>query len=316
VLASATVPLLGHPVKLGADNYVDGSVRDPVPIGAAIEAGAQNVIVIQPNNRLITAEDAFDTAGMPRIDARVGEARDAQFLDAAVEAFGRFGRDVITHEPVGRWRAAEYIVEPSVQLVGLGASFCEIGLVNIMADYGYLRAYDALVPWILFPDPDDDTQSANRAAMIEKLSRSTDQIVGLRVAAWELEHALNGMIATPLGPTNRIGQLMAVPQSSAIAPIRARKLDIRSALVSRLAIPGSFVTLARPGQPATLPVLPIPRPRAEMWYLGWESHSFDFAVSPTPPDPAMPLGDPWVSLTYGGVWTVAAASAPAGLPWP
>jgi hypothetical protein len=201
-------------------------------------------------------------------------------------------------------------------LVGLGATLCELGLVNIMADYGYMRAYDALVPWILFPDPNDDTQSANRASMIAQLSASTDKIVGLRVAAWELEHALNGMIATPRGPTNQIGggPLIALPESSAIEDIRARKLDIRSALVTRLAIPGPFVALARPGQ--VLPLQPIPRPGAEMWYLGWESHSFDFVVAPTTPDPAMPLGDPWVSLTYGAVWTVTAATAPATLSWP
>lgn len=318
VSASATVPLLGPPIKLGSDNYVDGSVRDPVPIGAAIEAGAEIAIVVQPNNRLIAAEDAFDTSGMPRIDARTGEARDAQFLDAAVEAFGRFTRDLSTREPVGRWRAAEYIIEPGVQLVGLGASFCELGLVNIMADYGYMRAYDAIVPWLLFPDPNDDTQGANRASMTALLSSSTDKIIGLRVAAWELEHALNGEVATPLGPTNRIGggPLVAVPDSNAITDIRARKLDIRSALVTRLGIPAPFIAMAGTAPGAALPLYPIPRPRAEMWFLGWESHSFDFVVSPTTPTPAMPLGDPWVSLTFGGVWTVAAATTPASLTWP
>jgi hypothetical protein len=319
VSASAAVPLLGRPVKLGSDNYVDGSVRDPAPIGAAIEAGAEVVIVLQPNNRLIAGEATFDTAGLPLLDGRVAEARDAQFLDAAVEPFGRFGRDVNTREPVGRWRAAEYLVEPSVQIVGLGATFCELGLVNIMADYGYMRTYDALVPWILFPDPNDDDQRASRVLMTGQLTASTDRIVGLRTAAWELEHALNGMVSTPRGPTNHIGggPLVALPQSGAVADIRAKKLEIRSALVARLAIPGPFVALAS-GQGVALSVEPIPKPRAEMWYLGWEAHSFDFAVSPTTTVPLMPLGDPWVGLTWGGsgAWTVAAATPPASLPWP
>jgi predicted acylesterase/phospholipase RssA len=317
VAASATVPLLGRPVKVGTDNYVDGSLRDPVPIGAAIEAGAETVIVIQPNNRLIAAESAYDAAGMPMIDARTSSARDAQFLDQAVEAFGRFKRDPTTGNPVGSWRAPVYVIEPTVQLIGLGASYGDPGLVTIMSDYGYMRTYDALVPWLLFPDPIDEDQTTNRNQMIADLSGSTDLIIGLRVAAWEAEHTLNGWMATPLGPTNQIGggPLVLVPDDSAITDIRARKTDIHDALANRLTIPNAFLALTDPAMPpAPLSLEPIPRPRAMLWYLSWEAHSFDPVVTPVVATPATPNGTPWVSLTYGGFWTVPAASPPPNLP--
>jgi predicted acylesterase/phospholipase RssA len=317
VAASVTVPLMGRPVKLGTDNYIDGSLRDPVPIGAAIEAGAETVIVIQPNNRLIAAEGSYDAAGMPMIDARTSLARDAQFLDQAVEAFGRFKRDPTTGTPVGSWRAPVYVIEPTVQLIGLGASYGDPGLVTIMSDYGYMRTYDALVPWLLFPDPIDETQTTGRNQMIADLSASTDRIVGLRVAAWELEHTLNGWMATPIGPTDRIGggPLVRVPDESAITDIRARKTDIHDALLARLAIPARYLALTNPANPpAPLPLEPIPRARAMLWYLTWEKHSFDQVVDPVVVTPAMPHGDPWVSLMYGDLWTVPAATPPPNLP--
>ncbi|MEU5261149.1 patatin-like phospholipase family protein [Amycolatopsis sp. NPDC021455] len=319
VLASVTVPLLGPPVQLGTDHYVDGSVRDPVPIGAAVEAGARAVIVLQPNNRLIPADEDFATAGIPRIDARTSLARDAQFLDAAIETFERYARDPGTQQPVGGWRAPVYVVEPSVQLLGLGAAHSELGLVDIMADYGYLRAYDALVPWLFFPDPDDTDHRARRRTMTAELTASTDKIIGLRVAAWELEHVLNGLRATPFGPTSRIGggPLVAVPDAGAITEIRNRKSDIHNALVARLAIPVRWFANARPGlNQAALGVLPMPRPRAEAWYLAWESHSYQPVVAPVVTTPATPDGDPWVSLTYGSVWTVPPGTPPPSLPWP
>lgn len=50
VLASASIPFVFPPVKLGHDNYVDGGVRQTVPISGAIAAGATNVWAVTANH--------------------------------------------------------------------------------------------------------------------------------------------------------------------------------------------------------------------------------------------------------------------------
>ena len=313
VQAAATVPFLGGPKIVGADHCVDGSLRDPVPIGATIEAGAGTVIVIQPHVRLIAEEATFAGAGTPLIDARTSTVRDAQSLDGAVSVFGRFARDPTTRAPVGSWRVPVFVVEPTVDLVGLGASVGDAGLTNIMSDYGYMRAYDSLVPWLVFPR---DGQRADRDQFLGELVRSTDKIVGLRVKTWEVEHRLNGWRATPFGPRARIGRgpLVGLPEQSAIPVIRATKSEIRQAIVDRLAIIGRYEPRAVPAVPAgTIASPAVPRPRAESWVQGWETHTFVRLVAPTTVTPALPDGDPWVSLTYAGLWTEPAGTRPAAI---
>ncbi len=221
---------------------------------------------------------------------------------------------------VARQERAGDLVVPFVNAVpeggfaALGATHSELGLVGIMADYGYLRAYDALVPWLLFPDSDDAGHRARRRTMTAELTASTDKIVGLRVAAWELEHVLNGLRATPFGPTSHIGggPLVAVPDAGAISEIRNRKSDIHDALVARLDIPVRWLANARPGQNQTsLGVLPVPRPRAEAWYLAWESHSHQRVVAPDPGHAGRrPVGQPHVRLGVDGSPGHAAAVTP------
>jgi predicted acylesterase/phospholipase RssA len=313
VTAASTVPFLGGPKIVGSDHYVDGALADPVPIGAAIEAGAGTVIVVQPHVRLMAEAPTFAGAGLPRIDSRTSLVRDQQSLDGAVNVFGRFARDPTTKAPVGSWRVPVFVIEPTVDLVGIGASIGQSGLTNVMIDYGYMRAYDSIVPWLLFPG---DNQKADRDELFDNLTRSTDKIIGLRVKAWQLEHLLNGWRATPFGPQTRLGTgpLVMVPQQSAIPEIRTTKSEIRTALVDRLAIPGPFET--RAAVPAgTITTLPLPKPRADTWVQDWEKHDFAALVAPSTVTPAKPDGDPWVSLTYGGLWTEAAGTRPATI-WP
>jgi hypothetical protein len=284
-----------------------------VPIGATVEAGAATVIVVQPHVRLVTEQASFTTAGIPRIDARTAVLRDAHFLDATLNPFGRFARHPTTGAPVGNWRVVVHVIEPTVDLVGLGASVGQSGLTYIMIDYGYMRAYDALVPWLLFPR---DAQRADRDEMLAELARSSDRIIGLRVASWELEHQLHGMRATPFGPTNKIGggPLVANPEQSAIAAIRSTRVETRRELGDRLAIPGRYE--ARAGvPPGSIAAPPVPKPRADCWVQHWEKHDFEPRVWPVPALPADPNGDPWVSLGYAGLWTEPAGARPALL-WP
>jgi hypothetical protein len=280
-----------------------------VPIGATIEAGAGTVIVVQPHVRLMAEVSALGGAGLPHIDARTSVVRDQQSLDGAVAVFGRFARDPVTKASVGGWRVPVFVIEPTVDLVGLGASVTQSGLANIMVDYGYMRAYDSLVPWMLFPS---DSQHADRDEMFSDLVQSSDTIIALRVKAWDLEHRLNALRATPFGPSDRLGgPLVAVPEQSAIADIRMAKTDIRAAVVDRLAIPARFEARVAPTiPPGTITTLPVPRPRAETWVQDWEKHNFYDLVAPAVVTPSKPNGDPWVSLSYSDVWTEPAGTRP------
>jgi NTE family protein len=46
VLASCAVPALLPPVKIGSEHFVDGGVVDSIPVGRAVELGAQTVFVL------------------------------------------------------------------------------------------------------------------------------------------------------------------------------------------------------------------------------------------------------------------------------
>lgn len=50
VLASAAVPLHLPPVDVRGDMLVDGAIADPVPVDAALVAGATQVVVIEPGH--------------------------------------------------------------------------------------------------------------------------------------------------------------------------------------------------------------------------------------------------------------------------
>jgi predicted acylesterase/phospholipase RssA len=310
VQAAATVPLLGAPKTIGGETYVDGALCDPVPIGATIEAGAGTVIVSQPHVRSVEEQPSYLAAGLPRIDARTAVVRDHQSLEGALNAFGRFARDPVTGSPVGSWRVPVIVVEPTVDIVGLGASMGQLGLVNIMSDYGYMRAFDTIAPWLLFPAAG---QRADRELMFDELSRSSDVIVALRLTAWEWEHNLNGYRSTPLGAITRVGTgpLVGLPEQSAIDEIRSTKRLIRTAVVDRLAVTGRFESRAAPRvPPGTIAMPAVPQPRAEQWVQGWEKHDFHQVVAPTTVDPTMPNGDPWVSLTFSAHWTEPAGVRP------
>jgi len=50
VLASAAAPLRLPPVEIGGELLVDGAIADPIPIAAALAAGATQVVVVEPGH--------------------------------------------------------------------------------------------------------------------------------------------------------------------------------------------------------------------------------------------------------------------------
>jgi len=83
---SAIVPFYNSPVRIGTDEYVDGGIADPVPIGNAIERGCTHILV------LLTRPPSFEPQPLSVIErALVG-----QFLKSATTKF--------TEAFYSRWR--------------------------------------------------------------------------------------------------------------------------------------------------------------------------------------------------------------------
>ena len=243
-------------------------------------------------------------------DARSSQIRERHNLEGAANAFGRFAPDPVTAASVGSWRVPIFVVEPTVDVVGLGASVGQLGLVNIMVDYGYMRAFDTIVPLLLFPE---DGHRVDRAQMFDELSRSSDKIVALRLTSWDWEHHVNGYRSSPLGPTNHVGTsgLLSLPEQSAIAEVRTTKAR-RRRVADRLAITGRYESLAAPRVPPGTIMTPACRKpvRGDVG-AGMGEARLRPDRRPVPADAAMPDGDPWMSLTYAGQWTEPAGARPA-----
>jgi predicted acylesterase/phospholipase RssA len=70
VIASSAIPVVFPPVQLLDEWYVDGGIRDILPIQAAIDLGADQVFGIVATKATIPDRVSYDDAGIPRIGVR------------------------------------------------------------------------------------------------------------------------------------------------------------------------------------------------------------------------------------------------------
>jgi NTE family protein len=141
VLASAAIPSVFVPVKIGTDNYVDGGIRSVLPIEAAVGLGATRIFAITDSKRGLERLPAgsFDASSLVDIAGRslMGIAIDEILEDATVFAQGH-----------------------NVDLKVIEATFDGVndsitihpGLILINMSYGYMRASDISTPTPVRPD--------------------------------------------------------------------------------------------------------------------------------------------------------------------
>lgn len=90
-LASAAIPLLFPAVPVGGQLYVDGGLRQSVPLSPALRLGAERVIVVSLRSRPVTAtllpggEDAPGREALPEWDANSGGTEALRALGAPEE---------------------------------------------------------------------------------------------------------------------------------------------------------------------------------------------------------------------------------------
>ena len=248
VLASASIPMYFPAVRLTLeDHYVDGGMRETIPVQAAVDAGATEVYVVSASGTGVRLDPSFSSPAWDQTRG-LSNPRLVSLLLRSIDLW-------IDEVPVGDledrrgWpENAVFIIAPTLEPELHDIMTVEPGLINIAMAYGYMRAWDVVVG----PSRPD-------AATLRSL---TDQIVEERREIWKLEFPVNGHRIASF-PARRDTTLVPTPDPSMMAELRRRKRRLASLVRDRLARGGA---------------VPIDR---DWWTEHWERHPWDpFTASP------------------------------------
>jgi predicted acylesterase/phospholipase RssA len=160
VMASAAIPGIFNSRKIGTENYVDGGVREVVPIAIAVKQGADEIVAISASSNRSAEVDSFDHAGVigclqrALVDTTLAEVTDEDFAPPDLD-----GRLLTAIMPT-------FDVHGSTDIVP--------SLIEIAMHYGFMRAADVMQPGL-------DAHARADAFTL------TDAIVRLRLDLYEEE---------------------------------------------------------------------------------------------------------------------------------
>jgi hypothetical protein len=263
---------------------VDGSLRDPVPIPAAIKAGADHLFVISPNGGFIgrTPSDPNDY-NYAEIAGRAQEIQEYAEKRRILNPFE--GWDVMNPFPV----PVEFI-EATIPL--FDGIVTDPGLVTIATDYGYMRAFDVWASSRLLDDPNQ------RKQLQDSLRNTSDGISALRISCWQIENAMEGMQFPPISAKVRGEEtLVPVRDGTGVPQLRTNKTAIHALLVQRLTL---VRTAFQQGGRKQWPQSAIP-PGWEKWFEDFERHPFSVgtvrgSVRDGDTETLDTIPSPWTSL--------------------
>lgn len=168
-LASASIPGVFSPVRLGSETYVDGGIRANLPVQAAVDLGADTIYAIFASKSVTAPWRAGDPRPWgPASSAFIFDILARSLVDIAIDEVESSGRN-----PIGGLgaRTAKFI-QPS--LVVHDGMTIDPGLISISIGYGYMRAADVLAG----------------SAPGDRLWELSDEITLARREAWSLEAGL------------------------------------------------------------------------------------------------------------------------------
>lgn len=156
IRASCAIPGVFPPVPLGRELYVDGGVRENLPVQVAIDhLGVTRCYAVVASPAGVTPRESFASADMFEIIMRSASGIMSDELQRDEIAFAR--------------QHGVTVISPTVDVHDLVT--IDPGLVAIAVDYGYLRAQDVITG-----------ASPERQAL-------TDAIIRTRRRAWQVEEA-------------------------------------------------------------------------------------------------------------------------------
>jgi NTE family protein len=196
VLASASIPCIFPPRELGGETYVDGGVREILPIQAAVDLGADTIYAITVSPPLKQAEEPF-------ADAKIVSIGERAVLDIMCD-------ETLRNEvsPPRGWGVRVISIRPTIDIHDILT--IDPGLIRISMAYGYMVAADAIA-------------GRRRERLV------ADEITTSRMKIWDLEHDAHGK-RRQLEPP---GALVPVPDHEVVMEIRQRKRELREAVIKR-----------------------------------------------------------------------------------
>jgi predicted acylesterase/phospholipase RssA len=291
-IASASIPGIFAPQKLGSENFIDGGVRDVLPIRAALDAGADQVFAVCTSRAGVDPASSFDSKTILDIASRAA----AEIMPDQIESFE-------TNPPSQPWPNNVLIIQPDFTVHD--AFIIDPGLIRINAFYGYMRAAELV---------DFARSSADQSLLLQLMQLST-QITQLRLEIWNTEFNAAGQ-RTPLEQVVD-PQIMPVPSPEQFLQVRELKAQLKTLLETRAGLYGTspqisvapltidfgevpvcaqatqFVTvrnMADAGMPPNI---------AALW-LEFEAHPWINVAA----------ASPWSSFNYGGQFVPAATPPP------
>lgn len=167
VLASASIPGIFRTVTLGNESYVDGGVREIVPVQVAVDMGADQIYVISASALTVVEQPpgAYATAGLADV---VGRSVMSLVLNEVNLD------DLHVRPGNGAPPPSMAVIAPDTEIHDM--TTIDPGLIQINKDYGWMRAADVL---------DGVTPGSAR------WSSATD-IATVRLDTWRNENRLYG----------------------------------------------------------------------------------------------------------------------------
>jgi NTE family protein len=205
VMASAAIPAIFPPVKVGGENCVDGGVREIVPVRAAVRAGAHDIYAVSASARVPPSPTSFDAQTLPGIGMRsIAEVMTDEII-------------VNDQERLIDWNPAVSVIKIRPTHDVHDPFTINPGLIDISIDYGFMRAADTIVV------PPDKRPAA------EDFS---DKITLLRKRIWGLEQWANGEtdVTTPGS------QLQGVEDPDGLREVRKEKRNLKVLTEERRAL--------------------------------------------------------------------------------
>jgi len=258
VLASADIPGIFLPIKLNIENYVDGGIRDQVPIQAAIDAGANEIYVILASKTSMDPKSSFD--GKNIIDIAERGIMDIMTNET-------LQNDVYPPPSYGWGTMIKAVIKPNLEV----HDFLNIdtGLIGMTIDYGYMVAFDTI---------QGSSQNQQRSKDL------SDIICTTRKGIWDAEgranNSGNALLRQPDPESNDMTNYDIKSMCLAINEARQKKRYLRDLIMERIGYGGNVPDNIRD------------------YIFNWEGHFWtpgqNIDLFSIPPSPPLSPWDRWV----------------------